>query len=411
LNIFGFPYAPGITEYNLGLRDQRLAIEWVRDNIAAFGGDPKRITLFGESAGAASTDYYSYAYTKDPIVNGFIPQSGTSVLGKLMGSGNSAKKWFETSKKMGCGGEEAGAKALDCMRTKPWKDIADAIKPAGGGASLGGMGDFGPTVDNITVFGDYEKRAAAGNFIKRPMLVGNNKNEVTLFMVLLNQTSLIESPLLGLAGGLFGCPAGQAAKARVDNGVKAWRYLYAGEWPNQEIYPKAGAWHGAGVSSRDLESRTVSLTVVAEIAMVFGTTEYQHQYYGSKFQVNITLPSTEEQKKLAKIMMHAWASFAKDPEHGLTKEMQWPVYDPKGNTVIELGGANSSKITDLSVKTEDSTCGMMDMLLGMIGPNPLSSITSMGKGGPGNSLGSLGSLMGGLGGLFGLGSAGKGREP
>src|ERR1700744_3104117 len=77
LNIFGFPNAKFFPHQNLGLLDQRLALEWVRDNIDRFGGDVARISLFGHSAGASSIDLHRYAWAKDPIAAGFITQSGT----------------------------------------------------------------------------------------------------------------------------------------------------------------------------------------------------------------------------------------------------------------------------------------------------------------------------------------------
>lgn len=74
LNIFGQPNAPQLASttqsQNFGLLDVDAAVQWVHDNIASFGGDPNRISLFGESAGASAADIYTFAHPNDTIVKG-----------------------------------------------------------------------------------------------------------------------------------------------------------------------------------------------------------------------------------------------------------------------------------------------------------------------------------------------------
>jgi cholinesterase len=165
LNVFGFPSAPGIEALNLGLLDQRAAAEWVRDNIEAFGGDPKRITIFGESAGSRAVDIYAYAWAdeKDPVVNGFICESGSAPWTE--GNKWNPEAWYSLSERLGCGGSEKANTTVACMRTKPYEEILQASKSGPGKKEL--FRRFYPVIDEKVIFSDYDKRAAAGRFIKK----------------------------------------------------------------------------------------------------------------------------------------------------------------------------------------------------------------------------------------------------
>jgi acetylcholinesterase len=81
VNIFGFPNAAGLnqSELNVGLLDQRAGMQWIHDNIAAFGGDTSRISMWGQSAGAFSVDMYNFAYPNNSYLAGHIMDSGSAV--------------------------------------------------------------------------------------------------------------------------------------------------------------------------------------------------------------------------------------------------------------------------------------------------------------------------------------------
>ena len=117
VNVFGFPNAKDAHQ-NVGLLDQRMAVEWARDNVAAFGGDPDRMSLWGQSAGAGSVGMYGYAYPKDLIVKGLISDSGSpNMLVKALGNYTD----FDTiATKIGC----KGGKQLE------WKHQPSAYTPA-----------------------------------------------------------------------------------------------------------------------------------------------------------------------------------------------------------------------------------------------------------------------------------------
>lgn len=125
-------------------------------------------------------DYYTYAWTKDPIANAFIPQSGTATSFANPPPLNNTEAFDNGSIALGCGDGSAGLDAaLACVRTKPFTDVLAATKVRDPLRAV--LGNFGPTVDGKVIFNDYTKRAERGDFVQRPYMTGNN-NHVSLLL-------------------------------------------------------------------------------------------------------------------------------------------------------------------------------------------------------------------------------------
>ncbi|KAK8909570.1 hypothetical protein QC760_002270 [Botrytis cinerea] len=326
LNIFGFPGNPD-SPANIGLLDQRLAVEWVRDNIEKFGGDASRITLFGQSAGSASVDLYNYAWAQDPIAAGFIQESGTAQSWGLPSTAERiATAWYNVSEALGCGGPSA-SNVTSCMRTKSTTDILSGISATSDfPGSFGILGSFLPTIDDTVVFSNYTERSLAGNFTSKPLLIGSNDKEATLFVVAAAlqgvSTSDADAQTIDLIG--FTCPSGYRANYSTQANVNTWRYRYFGSFPNTMIVPNAGAWH------------------TAEVPLLFDT--------------NLANPpETAEQVEIGKYMRGAWATFAKDPENGLSN-YGWPKYDAAEDTLIRLAYNNQTGVNAASPSLYDADC-------------------------------------------------------
>ncbi|KAL9121468.1 MAG: hypothetical protein Q9187_001970 [Circinaria calcarea] len=328
INIFGYPGAPGESQ-NLGLQDQRLAVEWVRDNVAAFGGDPCKITIFGQSSGSSAVDYWSYAYPNDPIVSGLISQSGNVFSFPINSPELAAKNWYNASALLGCG---SSGDVMPCMRSKNFTDIKAAaakVLPPPASSQARSQPAFQPTDDNITIFADYYKRSSSGAFAKIPYLAGNTDNEAGYYKITAFAQKIVlpQSDWDAFNLETFTCPHALEATNRANAGVPTWRYRYFGDWDNLRLYPTSGAYHGS-----DLE-------------MIFGASE---DVSG--------LPESKAEVQMKEVMQRAWAAFADDPERGLERGLGWPEYGTSNGTVVVLGYNNNPKPLFIAPSTFDKQC-------------------------------------------------------
>lgn len=127
VGIFGFLSTEDhILPGNMGLKDQSMALRWTWENILAFGGDPRKITIIGISAGAASVHYHYLSPMSKGLFQNGISMSGTA-FGPSKQCENSREKSQKLASLMGCP-TETMQKAIDCLMSRPPKPIAEATK-------------------------------------------------------------------------------------------------------------------------------------------------------------------------------------------------------------------------------------------------------------------------------------------
>ena len=160
MNIFGFSNAPG-ADTNVGIRDMRLAIEWVRDNIEAFGGDATRLTLFGQSQGAILISYYAYAFPDNPMASSFIQQSVNAFSGIQQDVTVKTDVWRNASAAVGCN-RTSDADILSCMRAQNVSNVLVAWGAVQPETAL--TLPFGPVVDDELVFANYTQQTLSGKY-------------------------------------------------------------------------------------------------------------------------------------------------------------------------------------------------------------------------------------------------------
>ncbi|CAB4936372.1 unannotated protein [freshwater metagenome] len=315
---------------NVGLLDQVAALEWVRDNISAFGGDPDNVTIFGESAGGGSVLSLLSMPSAVGLFQRAIIQSGAT---DLLLDRDKAQLVAEAVARA------AGLETVDvdALRAMSGAQIIEAQANAAMElfGTVGTM-PFHPVVDGVVLPHTWLEAASSG-FNPVPVIIGTNRDEMDLFKMFDPQAGSLTAD--GLRTRF------EAVGGNVDALIDAYRSTGASEPPE--------AWRRANT---DIAMWLPALRI-AEARSAHGPTwmyrfdwEASSPDMGSPHGVDIPFPFTtidvdewdtfvsdpEQAMSLASLMQRSWADFAAEGVPSLG-DQDWPSYSADERATAILG--------------------------------------------------------------------------
>jgi len=325
---------------NAGQLDQIAALEWVRDNIAAFGGDPGNVTIFGESAGAAAVGTLLAMPGAKGLFHKAILQSGTGRAGNREGGQRVADMMLA----------ELG---LDRARpaeilAAPADRILEAQTTVAAKLTREGGPIFGPVRDGVTLLDQPLSAVRAGAAAGIPVMAGTNRDEVKLFAATMRRDEIDDDALVRAVDGTLGKPGPEKARAvigvyrrsRAEKGLPGTN-LDMLDAVSSDVRFRVGAGRLALAQQPHQPDTYVYLFTYAsparrgalgschalEMPFVFGTVgaPAQDRFAGSGPAVEL----------LSERMMDAWISFARTGRPGHEGIGRWDAYtEPARPTMV-----------------------------------------------------------------------------
>jgi para-nitrobenzyl esterase len=323
LGVFGFLAAPELTREsdrnssgNYGLLDQIAALEWVRKNIAAFGGDPQRVTIFGESAGSWSVNYLMAT----PLAKGLFQRA----IGESAAAFGVMKKMEQVEQS---GSKLAASMGADSVRALRVKSAEDVLKAASGTS-------FPPNLDGWLFPQDVFTIFATGKQNDVPLIAGSNADEGTALSPWpANRTAAdFKAQTQRIFGDRTGqflkfYPAGSDAEARASHYASYRDFAFG--WQMR-------TWVRLSTKTGKSNAYLYYFTRVPPGPAGARLGAYHASEIGYVFH-NLHMPYEDTDRKLSDIMSSYWVNFATtgDPNgKGLPK---WPVYRENSDIALELG--------------------------------------------------------------------------